>query len=404
MSKFTKILYVIGNLDIGGAERHLVKILPKLAQDHFQIQVYTLTHRGKQASLLEASGISVCEPYAATLLRTWPKRLRQAVLLPLTLLSLCTLVLRQDPDILHFFLPVPYVLGGFCSLLTGRRIRVMSRRSLNRYHSQQPWLARLEKWMHPRMDAILGNSQAIVDELAGEGVAGERLGLIYNGVAPPPHPSLRAQTRAQLGLAAEDWLLVCVANLTPYKGHADLLQALAAIQSRLPQGWRLGLAGRDSGYGAALRGLAESLGIAGHILWLGERGDVPALYQACDVGILCSHEEGFPNSLLEGMAAGAPMIATAVGGNGEAVLDGVSGLLAPPQDSAKLGQAILTLANDAALRAKLGAAGRERAERLFSLEACAQSYARLYRALMSDPGKPIRAMLRDADDPIEPQP
>jgi glycosyltransferase involved in cell wall biosynthesis len=390
------ILYIIGNLDIGGAERHLVKTLPFLARHDFQIEVYTLTHCGKQAPLLGKVGISVREPWGAACFRGWPTPFRQMALLPATLSSLISLILRSRPDILHFFLPVPYLLGGLCRLLTGKRISLMSRRNVNAYHLQQPWLAPLERWMHPHMDAILGNSQVIVEELIAEGVPSGRIGLIYNGVEPSPSPSLREETRTRLGLNTGDCFLLCAASLAPRKAHADLLHALANIQDQLPLGWRLGLAGQDAGCGAVLRDLAERLGIAGHVLWLGERSDVPALYQACDLGILCSHEEGFPNSLLEGMAAGTAMIATAVGGNAEALEDGLSGLIVPPKDPASLGQAILKLLGDDALRRQFGAAAHDRVSRLFSLEACADNYARLYRALLNHSNQPVMAMLQQS--------
>jgi glycosyltransferase involved in cell wall biosynthesis len=393
-----KLLYIASSLDVGGAETHLARVLPRLAKLSFQPTVYTLTHPGKLAPLLEAASVEVFAPPFALRLRGWPRLARQAALALLGPLALSLLILRRQPDILHFFLPVPYVLGGWCSLLTGKRIRVMSRRGLNRYQAGFPLLARLEKWLHPRMDAVLGNSRAVVEELAAEGAPRERLGLLYNGIDLEAFAdaAARAATRAVLGVDEDAPLLLCVANLLPYKGHADLLQALSAIQADLPANWRLALAGRDDGIGAQLRELTQELGLAERILWLGERGDIPALYLASDIGVLCSHEEGFSNSLLEGMAAGVAMIATDVGGNAEAVIDGVTGLVVPPRNPSALSQAILRLASDAGLRKRMGAAGRRRVAERFSLEACVARYARLYQALAEGAKASIMDILQDA--------
>ncbi|MFA7398952.1 MAG: glycosyltransferase, partial [Sideroxydans sp.] len=120
-----KILYVIGNLDVGGAERHLVQILPRLAEQGFKLSVYTITHKGKLASVLEDAGIEVVEPCCAALLRKLPKFLQKHLLLSSSIPSFCYLVLRHRPAIIHFFLPEAYLLGGLSSLLLGRRIRIM---------------------------------------------------------------------------------------------------------------------------------------------------------------------------------------------------------------------------------------------------------------------------------------
>ena len=181
-------------------------------------------------------------------------------------------------------------------------------------------------------------------ELAAEGVPRERLGLIYNGDRPGrlrgPPARLARSARASASPPTA-LVLTTPANLIPYKGHADLLDALARVAGQLPPDWVLLCAGRDDGAGPALRARAQALGFAERVRWLGLRDDVPALLVASDVGILASHEEGFSNSVLEGMAAGVAMIVSDVGGNAEAVQHGVSGCVVPPRDPAALGAAIL---------------------------------------------------------------
>src|SRR5205823_891079 len=125
---------------------------------------------------------------------------------------------------------------------------------------------------------------------------------------------------------------IIVANLIPYKAHTDLFHALAQISPKLPADWTLLCVGRDTGYGAKLEKFSQELKLSDHIQFLGERRDVRELLAHAHIGILCSHEEGFANAILEGMTTGLPMIVTDVGGNAEAVVHEKTGLVVPPHD------------------------------------------------------------------------
>lgn len=395
-----QILFVIGNLDVGGAERHLVQVLPRLAQKGFQLVVYTLTHKGKLAPVLEQVGITVIEPWCASYLRTLPKPLQKPLLLLSSAPSFCNQVMRLRPAIIHFFLPEAYLFGGLSSLFLGKRIRVMSRRSLSRYQLKHPYSAKVERWLHPRMDAVLGNSKAVVNELRAEGVASEKLGLLYNGIDFTPFQNLpsRFSIRENLGVSEGALLMVCVANLIPYKGHTDLIRALGEIRSELPRDWSIALVGRDSGIANDLKDLAESKGIGKHILWLGERSDAIAVYAAADIGVLCSHEEGFSNSVLEGMASNVAMVVTDVGGNAEAILNGECGIVVPAHDPSTLGKALLTLALDKDMRMRMAAAGKDRVHQYFSLDTCVGRYSSLYHALLQEPERLIQDAINSAQE------
>jgi glycosyltransferase involved in cell wall biosynthesis len=294
-------------------------------------------------------------------------------------------MVQHRPAIVHFFLPGAYIIGAPVAIAALRRIRVMSRRSLNRYQEKSPRWRRLEHVLHPWMTAILGNSARIIDELADEGVRDGQVGVIYNGVDLDRFQSAagREETRKKLDIAPDALVLTIVANLIPYKGHADLIDALALAANEISEDWQLLLVGRDDGIGAELRARAADKGLDRSIRFLGPRADVPDILTASDIGILCSHEEGFSNALLEGMAAGLPMIATDVGGNSEALEDGVSGVIVPARDPRRLADAILHLARDADLRKRIGTAACERVSRSFTLEACVQSYDLFYRGLLS---------------------
>jgi glycosyltransferase involved in cell wall biosynthesis len=151
---------------------------------------------------------------------------------------------------------------------------------------------------------------------------------------------------------------------------------------RIPSDWRLLTAGRDDGIRGALERQIEAAGLASRISFLGTRRDVPALFAAADIGLLVSHQEGFSNAIIEGMAAGLPMIVTGVGGNAEAVRDGETGLVVPARNPEQLAAAIVRLLNGPEIRGTFGEAGRRRVRDHFSFAGCIDSYDQLYRGLL----------------------
>ena len=382
------LLYVIPSLDLGGAEHHLAEIAPRLAGRGWKVVICCLWHRGVQADAVAAGGVEVISPGSLGSDRPVRRLLR-----PLRLISaaigLGVLMLRRRPAIAHFYLPLSYLVGGPVAILTRTPVRIMSRRSRNHYQRAHPLAARCELMLHARMSAVIANSRSVAGDLLAEGCGRETVGLIYNGVDLDRFRPIRnrEEARRDQEIGADDFVMITVANLIAYKGHLDLIEALAGIRNRLPEGWLLLCVGRDDGCRSEIDRRAGELGIARHIRFLGSRRDVPELLGLADLGILASHEEGFSNAVLEMMAAGLASVVTDVGGNSEAIRADVSGLVVPAKSPSELGRAILTLAGDPATRDRMGETARLRAAEQFSLEACVESYARLYEALLA--GEPI---------------
>lgn len=380
--KNSRVFYVIGSLEVGGAERHVAQIAVRLKKRGWEPEVFVLTPGGPLTRLLSEAEV----PIHGVTLPTWvsrffkSKRLQARVGLMVTSVVLIYTMWFRRPAVVHFFLPAAYVVGGLASLFTRVPARIMSRRSLNDYQTAHPFFAKIERYLHPRMTLVCGNSRAVVDELVYEGISEQRLRLIYNGIdlAPYDHSLDLDAIRAELEVPDDALVFVVVANLIPYKGHADLIKALAKIKDELPEPWLVLCIGRDDGIGADLQQQASTLGIDSNIRFLGSRSDVPTFLRLADVGVLCSHEEGFSNAVLEGMAAGLPMVVTDVGGNAEAVLDGVTGYVVPAQSPERLACALLNVALDDD-RALMGDKGRERVREKFSMDACIDAYESLYR-------------------------
>ena len=120
-------------------------------------------------------------PLANAWVRAGP--VERTALRVISAIRLTALIWRMRPGIVHFFLPEAYLLGGLCALTTRRHHLVMSRRSLNNYQANHRRLAWVERWLHPRMTAILGNSRAVIEQLIrDEGVRANKVQLIYNGI------------------------------------------------------------------------------------------------------------------------------------------------------------------------------------------------------------------------------
>ena len=367
-----RILVVGPRLDVGGTERHLAQLIPALAAHGLDMHLQVMVRGGILEADIATAGVPI---HGAAAGMSRPSSVRA------TIAGLVRRIREVRPDLVHLFLPEPTFLGTMACELVGHHRRVVSRRSLAQYRRAYPGLGAIERVIHRRTLALLGNSAAVAAELVAECGDPAKVGIIRNGVVIPPltDQSTRAAHRATLGLDRETFAIVVVANLIAYKGHADLLAALARAESHLPRNWRVVFLGRDDGQGAALDEQAAALGISDRLIRLGERPDAADLAGACDLAVLPSHQEGFSNALIEGLARGLPTIATAIGGNLDAIKDERTGLLVPVAAPDEMAAGLCRLVADRAFAARLGAAARSDVAARFGFEAMVDRYERLYR-------------------------
>ncbi|MBK8277156.1 MAG: glycosyltransferase family 4 protein [Nitrospira sp.] len=217
------------------------------------------------------------------------------------------------------------------------------------------------------------------------GVAEERVQIIYNGVAAAqPVADEETQTcKAELAIVGRYPVLGVVGSLYPVKGHRFLISAMPEIIRRWP-GAVLLVIGRGE-LEASLKAQAEQLGIGANIRFLGMRQDVPRLLSVLDAFVLPSLSEGLSLALLEAMASGKPVVATAVGGNPELVDQGQTGFLVSSEDAGSLAIKLIELLQDPLMMQRFSAQGAKRVRQLFSLEQMVLQYRRLYASLL--PGK-----------------
>jgi glycosyltransferase involved in cell wall biosynthesis len=226
------------------------------------------------------------------------------------------------------------------------------------------------------VDRVIAVSNDIAARLAAT-VGAAKVRVIANGVEPPVTDAPRvAAARAALGAEPGDILIGAAGRLQRVKGFDVLLDAFGAVAAVAPA--RLAIFG-DGPERAALEARAARLDAAGRVRFTGHVEELTTFLDALDILALPSRHEGMPMTLLEGMMLGRAIVASAVGGIREAVADGESALLVPPEDAGALGAALARLACDPESRAALGRAARARALAEFSAERMADATAALYR-------------------------
>jgi glycosyltransferase involved in cell wall biosynthesis len=252
------------------------------------------------------------------------------------------------------------------------------------------WRRHLQRWTCSLADRVVANAFAVRSRLIEEGYPGGRVTVIHNGIDLERYRSLRTgdRVREELRIPRGAPLVAMLARLTHLKGAEYFLEAASIAGRACPEAHFLvvgdskclGLG--NPAYRPSLEALASRLGLDGRVRFAGFRTDVPELLAGAAVSVQPSLSEGLSNVVLESMAAGLPVVATAVGGNPEMVVEGETGLLVPPRDAAALAAALARLLSDAPLARRLGEAGRRRVAERFSLQAMCARTVDVYREVL----------------------
>jgi len=362
-----KIAFVIGQLNIGGTERHLLSLVSSLNRKKFNPSVISLS---EDSALTEDFHKVGCEVFSLD--RYTQGRIR-------ALLKLIKLLKENQPDIIHVF-----SYASRAGILAGKISRV-SKLIVSFRTDPFRWMTPIDRILIHNTDAVIENSFASLSRYkVNNQNSSQKTFVIHNGI--DLHDFDRklcaVTTRRNEGISDHSGkILIAVATLRPVKYLQHLLQAFSVILQKVPSAklWMIG----DGGERQKLENLSRDLGIFNCVQFWGMQTNVPSILRKGKIGILSSKHEGLSNAIIEYMAAGLPVVATDVGGNSELVVNGETGYLIPFNDIEAMANAIVRLLQDESLAERLGKAGRERIEENFTLEKMVHQSEQLYQALLN---------------------
>lgn len=370
-----RIAYVINNLDYGGTERHLLELLTHLDRSRFEPAVFCRDQGGPLVAPIEALEVPVqvfgirAALSPDGLAREW---------------RLMAALRRFRPHLISYYMGgfyLPEVMAGLLSH-TGRVI-------INHRDFYLDWPrrffagARIAGSLAPYSTAC---SHAVAGFLLEHKIArADRLDVIYNGVHIEPFqkPLDTIALRQSLGVGPDEFVIGTVARLHPKKRQIDLVDAAAVLRDQ-GRRVRVVLAG-DGAERAAIEARVRERQLEDRVLLLGRRADGRELIRTFDVSVLVSLAEGSPNTVIETMLSGVPLVASDVPGTAEIVADGETALVVPPRDPERLARALARYLDDTALRERCARQALAYARETFSLDHMLDRFMDLYERVLRLP-------------------
>ena len=369
-SRRLRVAYFVDSFEIGGTELNAVRTAEALDQARFEIMVLYLRGDGALRARYEARGFELHHFPIRNLYS--PRTLTQGA-------RLAHFLNVRQADILHTHDLYTNIFAAPFARTASRTKIISSRRWW--YSAPRSGLATLNRLANRFAHRILANSPSVARLLVDEENVPENKiveipnFLDDNAFSEPLDAAIVAQ-RKRWGVAPGAFVIGIVARLAPVKNHAHLLRAMAMLDDKC----HLVIIG-DGPERASLAALANELGLASRVRFEGEILSRENLHAHFDLSVLCSTSEGFPNAVIEALAAARPVVATAVGGVRDVVIDQVTGRLIPAGDVAGLAAAIRQLQHNPEARARLGARGRIAVRRQYHRNVVIARISNLYDEL-----------------------
>ena len=376
----TRVLFIIDSLwGAGGAELSLMRLIRELPKDQFDCLVVTFYTNELARPFRDQFDCPV---------EHWRLNNLYDVNAFRVAARLRRLVRERRIELVHTFFHAADLWAGPIAKLSGAKVLVSSRRDMGFRRTSRHNLA------YKLLRGVFDQIQAVSEEarqftIRKDKIDPSRALTVYNGV-----DTLQAvsdgeieELRKQHGIIPGVPLVTCVANVRRVKGIDILVRAAALVHRDIPEAQflvagGLGNAPLERKHQAEMAVTRQSLGTDEFLKFIGPTRQVPALLKMSDLFVLPSRTEGLSNALLEAMSAGLPCVATAVGGNPEVVVDGVTGFLVPPENPEELARAIVKILRDPDLGRRMGAAGASRVRENFTSEQMAAKVTAAYRELL----------------------
>ena len=364
-----KLLFVVAALYTGGAERHLLQILPRLDPERFAPKVVCIKEPGNLYLEFEEAGIP------AVVLGHGKRREARA------LSALVRLMRDERPDVVVTWGFAAEAISRVAAYIARVPARVVWKHNCG--HVSRRLRERIADRVLDRitdfyLGVAFGQVRYLVDDLGlpGHKVRVVRLGVPPDRFWPPPPPDASERLRSSLGIADHERVVSMIAVLRPEKDHATFLRAGRLLIDRMPDARLLVVGGPPD---PELERLAAEIGLGDRVIFTGMRKDIHELLGITDVIVLSSYTvECFPVSILEAYSAGVPSVCTAIGGLPELVDHGVTGYLVPPRDPRALSDGIARILEVDGRAGDMGRAARRRFEERFTLDVCVEESERVF--------------------------
>ena len=375
-----RVLKFVTIFALGGTEKQVVSTAAHMDPKRFEVELACFKRRGQLLDEVLERGTPIEEYPVRSFFR--PATIGQQ-------LRLSRHLQRRRVQVVHsynfysnvFAIPAARLAGVPCVVASIRDTGVYLNAAQRRVHRAVCSLAH----------RVLVNADAIRDWLIAEGYDPSNISVIPNGLDTALYARRRGGTsiRRELGLAPDAKLVMLLARLNRDKWLDCFVDAAARLAPRFPAAHFVVVGGDfapladgsippEIAYRRELEARATRTGVADRLHFMGFRTDVPDILAEATVSVLPSFSEGLSNTLLESMAAGAPVVATRVGGTPEVIDDGVTGLLVPPRDDAALADAIARVLENDVLAVRLGEQGRRRVTERYSFETTVRATEQLY--------------------------
>lgn len=364
-----KVLRVVIGLNQGGVQQGVLNLCRGLDPERFEPIACAIENSGAIGQEIEKAGFEV-------ILLGYKRQAWK------TIAALARIIRERKIDIVHASTYHPALYARIAGLLAGRPIMVDYDHTIR--SRKRPLRLLLSRWLDRYTDAHVAVAHQVAEHVRDwYGYTAQKVHVIHNGVDTERFhpPADKAAAKAALGLDPARPVVGMVARLDPLKGCADFFQAIATLRRRHDVQWLFVGAARNAEEEGEVMAAARTHGVTDCVQFLGLRRDIPELLAAFDLYVFPTLKEGFPNALLEAMAAGCAVVASDFPGNLEVARHEHNALIVPMADAISLAAAIERLLGDRELAARLAHQARHDIESDFSLTAYARKMAALYETL-----------------------